>query len=381
MRGKGKKSRPLLIGNGGAALHLSEEAMTMTFGNNLLFFFSALGAFNGFIAGIYFLFFTAKKNLSNYLLGALLIALSIRIGKSVAYFFDHDLSRTVLQFGLTVCLFIGPLLYFFVKTEVRQVRKLPVSWSVQLVAWLVIILVAGLLFPYMNFPRLWRHYIIPAIYLQWGVYIGLTGTLVAPLFKKIRGAEKLKPFEKWILIISTAIFLIFIAYVWSIVNITKGSYITGPLCFTLISYFVICILLYRKKANDLSSFAAQKYGDRKLDEEEARQIIARLQNVMSGKELFRNPNLKVGDLAREIDVPIHQLSRVLNDSLQKNFTVFVNEYRVEAACKMLAHQTNYTIEAVGSEVGFNSKSTFFAAFKKLKGLTPNAYMREITPDS
>lgn len=370
-----------MIGNGGAALHLNEEAMTMTFGNNLLFFFSALGAFNGFIAGLYFLFFAAKKNLSNYFLGALLIALSIRIGKSVAYFFDHALSRTVLQFGLTACLFIGPLLYFFVKTEIRQVRKMPVSWSVQLGAWMAIILLTGLFFPYASFPRLWLYYIIPAIYLQWGIYIGLTGTLVASLFKKIRGPEKLKPFEKWILVICTAIFLIYIAYVWSIANITKGSYIMGPLCFTMATYFVICILLYRKKANDLSSFAGQKYGDRRLDEEEAKQIIARLQNIMRGKELFRNPNLKVGDLAREINVPIHQLSRILNDSLQKNFTAFVNEYRVEAACKMLSHQTNYTIEAVGNEVGFNSKSTFFAAFKKLKGLTPNAYMREITPDS
>src|ERR1041385_6999687 len=100
------------------SLHLNKEArITMTFGNNLLFFFSALGAFNGLIAGIYFLFFTAKKNLSDYFLGALLIALSIRIGKSVAYFFDYNLSRTILQFGLTACLFIGPFLYFFVKTE------------------------------------------------------------------------------------------------------------------------------------------------------------------------------------------------------------------------------------------------------------------------
>jgi AraC-like DNA-binding protein len=139
--------------------------------------------------------------------------------------------------------------------------------------------------------------------------------------------------------------------------------------------------LYRKKANDLSSFAGLKYGDKKVNEGEAKTIVAKLQKVMDEKELFRNPNLKVGDLASEINIPSHQLSRILNDSLQKNFTVFVNEYRVNAACKMLSYQTNFTIEAVGDEVGFNSKSTFFAAFKKIKGLTPNAYIRKITPDS
>ncbi|KAA2244840.1 AraC family transcriptional regulator [Chitinophaga agrisoli] len=353
----------------------------MSFGSNLLFFFSALGAFNGLIVGTYFLCFTTKKNLSNYFLGALLIALSIRVGKSVAYFFDYNLSRTILQIGLTACLFIGPFLYLFVKTEMQQVRKLPVSWSIQLAAWAAVILITGLVFPYEQFPHLWTHYIIPAIYLQWGIYIGLTVVLIKPLFKKIRGREKLKPFEKWILAICATIFLIFIAYVWAYANITKGSYISGPLYFSLITYLIIFVLLYRKKANDLSSFAGQKYGDRKLNEDEAQKIVAKLQMVMSGKALFRNPNLKIGDLAHEIDVPGHQLSRVLNDSLGKNFTLFVNEYRVNAACKLLSSRTNFTIEAIGDEVGFNSKSTFFAAFKKIKGLTPNAYMRKSTPDS
>ncbi|GHN00487.1 transcriptional regulator [Cytophagales bacterium WSM2-2] len=353
----------------------------MTFGNNLLFFFSALGAFNGLIIGTYYLCFTTKKNLSNYFLGALLIVLSIRIGKSVAYFFNYDLSKTILQFGLTACLFIGPFLYFFVKTEMKQVQKLPVSWSIQLTVWSTVILAIGLVFPYENFPHLWTSYIIPTIYLQWGIYIGLTIALVRPLFKKIRGEEKLKPFEKWILTICATLFLIFITYVWAYTGITKGSYITGPLYFSLITYLVMFILLYRKKADDLSFFASRKYGDKKLNEDEAKRIVAKLQMVMNEKELFRNPNLKVDDLAREIEIPSHQLSRILNDSLQKNFTLFVNEYRVNAACKLLPYQANFTIEAIGDEVGFNSKSTFFATFKKIKGLTPNAYLREITPVS
>jgi AraC-like DNA-binding protein len=263
----------------------------------------------------------------------------------------------------------------------KQVRKLPVSWSTQLAAWSAVILITGLLFPYESFPRLWTHYIIPAIYLQWGIYIGLTVILIKSLFKKIGAGEKLKPFEKWVLTICATIFLIFSAYVWAYMRITKGSYITGPLYFSLITYLVIFILLYRKKANDLSSFAGQKYGDKKLDEDEAQRIVANVQKVMHEKELFLNPNLTVRDLAREIHVPSHQLSRILNDNLQKNFTSFVNEYRIDAACKMLAYQTNFTIEAVGDEVGFNSKSTFFAAFKKIKGLTPNAYIRQTTPDS
>ena len=101
---------------------------------------------------------------------------------------------------------------------------------------------------------------------------------------------------------------------------------------------------------------------------------------MTEKELFKNPNLKVSDLARAINVSGHQLSQVLNDNIQKNFTLFVNEYRINEACNILSQQKNMTIEAIGNEVGFNSKSTFFATFKKIKCTTPSAYQQSFAPD-
>ena len=174
--------------------------------------------------------------------------------------------------------------------------------------------------------------------------------------------------------------LIFVAYVWAFLNITKGSYIIGPLYFSLIIYLVVFALLYRKKANDLSSFSTLKNGDKKLQEQEAKYILSKLERVMTEKELFKNPNLKVNDVAREINVSGHQLSQLLNNNLSKNFTLFVNEYRINEACKILSEDSNFTIDAVSLEVGFNSKSTFFATFKKLKGMTPSTFQQSVTPD-
>ncbi|WP_197286331.1 helix-turn-helix domain-containing protein [Pedobacter sp. PACM 27299] len=101
---------------------------------------------------------------------------------------------------------------------------------------------------------------------------------------------------------------------------------------------------------------------------------------MTEKELFKNPNLKVSDLAKAINISSHQLSQILNESIEKNFTLFINEYRINEACKLLLSNTNLTIEAVADEVGFNTKSTFFAAFKKNKGATPSVYQQLNTPD-
>jgi len=352
----------------------------MSFGDKVLFFFSALGAFNGLILSIYFFFFTAKKHLSNYFLGALLFVLSIRIGKSVAYFFDYGLPKIYLQIGLTACFFIGPFLYFYIKSEINQTRKLPGSWTWQMVCWLFIILLVGIIYPYQRFPPVWGKYIIPLIYLQWGLYIAFSIISLIPLLKKMVRREKLKPFEKWILTICGGVLILFTSYVWAILNITKGSYINGAVYFSLIIYIVVFILLYRKKTNDLSSFSAQKYADKKLNDDEAQLIIGKLKRVMTEKELFKNPNLKVNDLAKEINVSGHQLSQVLNDNMEKSFTLFVNEYRISEACKVLLTNTNLSIDAIGDEVGFNSRSTFFATFKKIKGTTPSGFLQSITPD-
>jgi len=353
----------------------------MSFTDKVLFFFSCLGAFNGLMLSIYFFFFTSKKHLSGYLLGALLLALSIRIGKSVAYFFDYGLPKTYLQIGLTACFFIGPFLYFFIKAEMNQIRKLPRPWFWQLVLWSFLVVVAGIIYPYQGFPSLWGQYFVPLIYLQWGVYVALSVFLLIPLLKKIAGKLPLKPFEKWILVICMAVTILFVSYVWAYLNVTKGSYINGALWFSLVIYLVVFTLLYRKKTSDLFSLTAQKNTDKKLDPEEAQLIINRLEKVMKEKELFKNPNLKINDLARELNVSGHQLSQLLNNNIEKNFTLFINEYRINAACNMLSEQTNLTIEAIGDEVGFNSRSTFFASFKKIKGITPSVYQQQNSPDS
>lgn len=352
----------------------------MGFGDKVFFFFSALGVFNGLMLSVYFLFFTAKKNLSNYFLGSLLLMLSIRIGKSVAYFFDYNLPKTYLQIGLTACFFIGPFLYYYIKAETQRIRKLPRSWMWQAGGWLLMILLVGVVYPYQHFPSLWGRYIVPLIYLQWGIYIAFSFLLVIPLMKKVTRGESAKPFELWILVICGGVALLFASYVWAILNITQGSYITGAILFSILIYLVVFTLLYRKKASDLSSFSVQKYGDKKFGDDEVQFVIEKLKRVMAEKELYKNPNLKIHDVAREIHVSGHQLSQILNNNLEKNFTLFVNEYRIREACRILSERTRVTLDAVSDEVGFNAKSTFFSAFKKITGQTPGAYQQQTTPD-
>lgn len=91
---------------------------------------------------------------------------------------------------------------------------------------------------------------------------------------------------------------------------------------------------------------------------------------------FLNPSLSLEGLAEEFDIGVSTLSKVVN-SKDINFSDCINSYRVEEAKKILNHVdfSNYTIVAIGLECGFNSKSTFYTAFKKSTGKTPSEYRK------
>lgn len=343
----------------------------------LLFFFSALGAFNGIILGVYFFFFTRKKYLTNYFLGALLFALSIRIGKSVFVYFDPALPKMYLQFGLTACFFIGPCLYYFLKSAVKEVSIMPKSWKLTFLFLTLLIVSVGIAFPYQHYPKLWGFYLIRIIYLQWFVYIIFSGFVIKGILQKIISKKhKTTPSEFWFGMLFLGNLLLFVFYFLAIMRAPAATYISGAMVFSFILYLIISILLYRKRTDDLFLLNAPKNAGKKIDAAEAEIFTQKLEKVMNEKTLYKNPNLTLQDLSKEINISSHQLSQLLNNNLNKNFTSFVNEFRIKEACDIMAQNDKLTLESIGYDVGFNSKSTFFSAFKKQTGTTPLNYQNQ-----
>mgnify|MGYP000035312788 CR=1 FL=1 len=88
-------------------------------------------------------------------------------------------------------------------------------------------------------------------------------------------------------------------------------------------------------------------------------------------------NLKSSEVAKKLRITTHQFSQLLNDNLGKKFSSYVNQYRIEEAKKVLQENSNLTLETIGYECGFNSKSTFYTTYKKIVGKTPSQFKSSI----
>ncbi|MDW3195039.1 MAG: helix-turn-helix domain-containing protein [Cytophagales bacterium] len=105
---------------------------------------------------------------------------------------------------------------------------------------------------------------------------------------------------------------------------------------------------------------------------------AELYAWMNEKKYFLNPDLKLHDLAIQLQVAPHALSERINQDLNMNFYDFVNHFRIEEfKQRALAPENKHlTLLALAYEVGFNSKASFNRIFKKNTGLTPSQFLRQ-----
>lgn len=106
------------------------------------------------------------------------------------------------------------------------------------------------------------------------------------------------------------------------------------------------------------------------------EVEARLAQLMTVEQLYREPALTIAQLARRSGYPEYLVSVVINRRLGGTFWDYVNRLRIEAVRDELAGEGEArTILDIAYGCGFTSKSTFNAAFKRQLGETPSEYRR------
>ncbi|MEZ5038611.1 MAG: AraC family transcriptional regulator [Saprospiraceae bacterium] len=340
----------------------------MEIGTQILFFFAGLGVFNGALLAMYFLFVIRPKRWLNILFGLLMLMLCIRIGKSLFHLFT-DVDRIYRQIGLSACILIGPLLYSYVRRFLATVMVPRKSDWMHMLIPLIAIVVIGLIWPYETYPAIWDDYVVQGIYAVWIFYMIGTCRLVAPLVKKAVKKEG-AVLDHWILLVVVCILLLCIAY-----NLAYYGfpYVSGPLLFSVVFYVLTGFLFSKKNRTIILQQEAAKYQNQKVSNTKANELLQRLTTIMQRQQPYLNPKIKLAAIAQAIDATPHEVSQVINDRLGVSFNQYINGFRISAACTLLEGSDHLTVEGIGQEVGFTSRSAFYTAFKLVMKQTPGQY--------
>jgi AraC-like DNA-binding protein len=129
----------------------------------------------------------------------------------------------------------------------------------------------------------------------------------------------------------------------------------------------------------VSESGSKKSDNNKIENEKIEEYGSLLENTMKNEKPYLEPKLTLARLAELCGISSHQLSKVINEKHRKNFFEYVNTYRVEEFKNLIKdnHSENLTLLAVAYQSGFNSKTTFNTAFKKITNQTPKEYLKTL----
>lgn len=103
--------------------------------------------------------------------------------------------------------------------------------------------------------------------------------------------------------------------------------------------------------------------------------LDRINQQILEERLFVDPKLNLRNLSQQLSIPEKDLSTIINQEAKTNFYNYINQFRVKEFKRLLQtpKAQQYSILGLAKEAGFNSKSTFYAAFKGIEGMTPKEY--------
>lgn len=120
-----------------------------------------------------------------------------------------------------------------------------------------------------------------------------------------------------------------------------------------------------------------RYQKSGLDDADIQRIVGRIESEFRVGKLWRDSNLTVQSLADQLSIRREYISQALNDGLGQSFSEYLNALRIQDAQSILLASagTEKTILEVALFVGYNSKSAFNAAFKRLTGCAPTQWLQ------
>lgn len=109
----------------------------------------------------------------------------------------------------------------------------------------------------------------------------------------------------------------------------------------------------------------------------ADELYDKILNLIVIQKKYKDPNYSAKDLAKELRTNTRYLSAVINSRFGMNYSCLLNEYRIKEALHLLVDKryAEKNVEEISALVGFANRQSFYAAFYKIMGETPNGYRK------
>lgn len=173
-------------------------------------------------------------------------------------------------------------------------------------------------------------------------------------------------------------------------KLSQGLFIENPAAKELITAVIIFFVLIntqilmfwrfkttKSQAERVSCQNSEQSAVESTETSEFEQVLAeKVEALLRRQSLYLKANLKVADIARELEVSEYKISKVLKNNLNaRNFNHYVNELRITHAKRLLCdpEKQKWPVLVVGLESGFASIGPFTRTFKLQTGFTPNQY--------
>lgn len=105
------------------------------------------------------------------------------------------------------------------------------------------------------------------------------------------------------------------------------------------------------------------------------QMVQQFLQLLEQEELYKDPNLTLDLMAKQMGINRVYLSRSINRCIDKNFNSVINGYRIKDALRIIDADGTLSIMQVAFDVGFNDRKTFYRVFKSMMGMSPSDYMK------